>query len=87
MNVLAETPPESDSAYTKKVVFLYNLVSGVASRLCHALHTLCIWYFPVDQHLNDLCMTQSHLLLHLLPVVAAFHAMACWQPGTHLRQA
>ena len=31
MNVLAETPPESDSAYTKKVVFLYNLVSGVAS--------------------------------------------------------
>ncbi|DBA75705.1 TPA: MutS protein msh5 [Trebouxia sp. C0005] len=28
MNVLAETPPDSDSAYTKKVVFLYNLVSG-----------------------------------------------------------
>ena len=59
MNVLAETPPESDSAYTKKVVFLYNLVSGVASCttkcrayqlapigtnwLCHALHVLHIF--------------------------------------------
>ncbi|KAA6427813.1 MAG: DNA mismatch repair MSH5-like [Trebouxia sp. A1-2] len=31
MNVLAETPPDSDSAYTKKVVFLYNLVSGYAA--------------------------------------------------------
>ncbi len=91
MNVLAETPPESDSAYTKKVVFLYNLVSGVASCTtnCMAYYStmgLHGMYFvsgtsPDDQNLNHLCMAQSHLLLHLLPVVAACHNMACWQPG------
>ena len=60
MNVLAETPSDSTCAYTKKVVFLYNLVAGAYSgsycvdfhvaRIAVIIQTFCASVLVLQPH-------------------------------------
>lgn len=54
MNILAETAAEQPLKYTKKVVFLYNLVSGkccLAEQYIHSWHASLLGQLEYGAHI------------------------------------